>query len=150
MDPLSGAASVIAVIQVTGSIVQICRKYLNNVNNATRDIQRLQEKIVVLAQVLQSLNELIHRSNGNRLTTTMQNLIDNIAKCSSTLTNLKEKIDPKTTQRGMRKWGLRAFKWPLGRSEVDDAIMELEWYKTTFALALQVDQTYAPDQNPIS
>jgi hypothetical protein len=150
MDPLSGAASVIAVIQVTGSIVQICRKYLNNVNNATRDIQRLQEKIVVLAQVLQSLNELIHRSNGKRLTTTMQNLIDNIAKCSSTLTNLKEKIDPKTTQRGMRKWGLRAFKWPLGRSEVDDAIMELEWYKTTFALALQVDQTYAPDQNPIS
>lgn len=127
MDPLSGAASVIAVIQVPGSIVQICRKYLNNVNNATQDIQRFQEKIVFLVQVLQSLDELIHRSNGNRLTTTTQNLIDNIAKCSSALIKLKEKIDPKTTQRGMRKWGLRAFKWPLARSEVDDAIMELKW-----------------------
>ncbi|KAJ5971706.1 uncharacterized protein N7479_001624 [Penicillium vulpinum] len=140
MDPLSGAASVIAVIQLTGGIVQICGKYLNNVKNATQDIQRFQEKIAALAQVLQSLDELIRGSDGNELTAT-QDLVDNIAKCSSALTNLKEKINPETTQRRMRKWGLRALKWPLARSEVDSAIMELEWYKTTFALSLQVDQT---------
>jgi hypothetical protein len=140
MDPLSGAASVIAVIQLTGGIVQICGKYLNKVKNATQDIQRFQEKIAALAQVLQSLGELIRGSDGNKLTAT-QDLVDNIAKCSTALTNLKEKIDPETTQRRMRKWGLRALKWPLARSEVDLAIMELEWYKTTFALSLQVDQT---------
>jgi hypothetical protein len=140
MDPLSGAASVIAVIQLTGGIVQICGKYLNNVKNATQDIQRLQEKITALAQVLQSLDELIRGSNGNELTAT-QDLVDNIVKCSSALTYLKEKINPETTQRRMRKWGFRALKWPLARSEVDSAIMELEWYKTTFALSLQVDQT---------
>ena len=54
---------------------------------------------------------------------------------------LKEKIEPETTQRHMRKWGLRAFKWPLERSEVDDAISEIERYKTTFGLSLLVDQT---------
>lgn len=140
MDPLSGAASVIAVVQLTGSILQICGNYLNNVKNAKQDIQRFQLKIAALAQVLQSLDELIRGSNGNRLIAT-QELVDSIAKCSSALTNLKEKIDPETTQRGMRKWGLLAFKWPLARPEIDDAIMEIEWYKTTFALSLQVDQT---------
>ncbi|OQE62988.1 hypothetical protein PENNAL_c0253G00080 [Penicillium nalgiovense] len=140
MDPLSGVASVIAVIQLTGGIVQICGKYLNNVKNATQDILRFQEKIAALAKVLQSLDELIRGSDGNKLTAT-QDLVDNIAKCSSALTILKEKINPETTQKRMRKWGLRALKWPLARSEVDFAIMELESYKTTFALSLQVDQT---------
>ncbi|CAG8140451.1 unnamed protein product [Penicillium nalgiovense] len=140
MDPLSGAASVIAVIQLTGSIVQICGKYLNNVKNATQDILRFQEKITALALVFRSLDELIRGSDGNKLTAT-QDLVDNIVKCSSALTNLKDKINPETTQRRMRKWGLQALKWPLARSEVDFAIMELEWYKTTFALSLQVDQT---------
>ncbi|KAF4772650.1 hypothetical protein HAV15_005067 [Penicillium sp. str.  len=140
MDPLSGAASVIAVIHLTGSIVQICGKYLNNVKNATQDILRFQEKITALALVLRSLDELIRGSDGNKLTAT-QDLVDNIVKCSSALTNLKDKINPETTQRRMRKWGLQALKWPLARSEVDFAIMELEWYKTTFALSLQVDQT---------
>jgi DNA modification methylase len=59
MEPLSGAASVIAVIQLAGSIFHICGKYLNNVKNATEDIQRFQEQIVALTQVLQSLYELI-------------------------------------------------------------------------------------------
>lgn len=140
MDPLSGAASVIAVIQLTGTIVQICGKYLKHAKNATQDIQRFQEKIAALAQVLQSLNELVRGSTGNKLTAT-QDLVKNIAKCSSALTRLKKKIDLETTQTGMRKWGFRAFKWPMARSEVDDAIIEIEWYKTTFALSLQVDQT---------
>ncbi|OQE30616.1 hypothetical protein PENNAL_c0938G11567, partial [Penicillium nalgiovense] len=107
--------------------------------NATQDILRFQEKITALALVLRSLDELIRGSDGNKLTAT-QDLVDNIVKCSSALTNLKDKINPETTQRRMRKWGLQALKWPLARSEVDFAIMELEWYKTTFALSLQVDQ----------
>lgn len=139
MDPLSGAASVIAVVQLTGTIAQICGKYLNNVKNAKQDIQRFQEKTIALAQVLQSLDELLHRSNGIELTAT-KSLVDNIATCYSALTKLKEKIDPETTQGHMRKWGLRAFKWPLTRSELDDALNEIEGYKTTFSFSLQVDQ----------
>ncbi|KAJ5493959.1 hypothetical protein N7463_010046 [Penicillium fimorum] len=139
MDPLSGATSVMAVVQLTASIVQICAKYLNNVKNAREDIQRLQEKTAALAHVLQSIDDLTGQINGNKLATT-QDLVHNIARCSSTLVNLKDKIDPGTTQNPMRKWGLRAFKWPLARTEVDDAITELELYNTTFSLSLQVDQ----------
>lgn len=150
MDPLSGAASVIAVVQLAGSIFQICGQYLKNVKNATQDIQRFQEQIAALTKVLQSLYDLIRGSNGNTLTT-MQDLINNIAKCSSVLEDLKVKIDPEITQQGVRRqWGLRAWKWPLARSEVDYTIKELDWYKTTFSLSLQVDQAYAPNHNLIS
>lgn len=150
MDPLSGAASVIAVVQLAGSIFQICGQYLKNVKNATQDIQRFQEQIAALTKVLQSLYDLIRGSNGNTLTT-MRDLINNIAKCSSVLEDLKVKIDPEITQQGVRRqWGLRAWKWPLARSEVDYTIKELDWYKATFSLSLQVDQVYAPDHNPIS
>jgi hypothetical protein len=140
MDPLSGATSVIAVIQLTGGIMLICGKYLNNVKNATHDIQRFQEKITALTEVLQSLDELIRGSDGNNLTAT-KDLVHNITNCSSALANLKEKINPETTQKRMTKWGLRALKWPLARSEVETAIKELECYKSTFTLFLQVNQT---------
>lgn len=139
MEPLSSTASVIAVVQLTGIITQICGKYLKNVENAKRDIQHFQEKIIALAQVLQSLNELLRGSNGIELTAT-KSLVDNIATCHSALTKLKEKIDPETTQGHMRKWGLRAFKWPLTQLELNNALNEIEGYKTTFSFSLQVDQ----------
>ncbi|ODM21879.1 hypothetical protein SI65_02723 [Aspergillus cristatus] len=140
MDPLSGAASVIAVIQLAAAITQICGTYLNKVKDAKRDIHRFQEEVIALAHVLQSLDELLHGPNSAKITAT-QDLVNNITTCSSALAKLKEKIEPETTQRHMRKWGLRAFKWPLKRLEVDDAISEIERYKTMFSLSLLVDQT---------
>ncbi|KAF5855116.1 hypothetical protein ETB97_010035 [Aspergillus alliaceus] len=140
MDPLSGAASVIAVVQLTDRIVQICGKYLNSVRNAKEDIQQFQLEIVALTQVLRSLNELLRGPDGAKLLVT-QDLANNIAKCSSALTKLKERIEPETTQRQMRKWGLRALKWPLTRSELEKSADEIQRYTTMFSLALQVDQT---------
>ncbi|BCR82721.1 uncharacterized protein ACHE_10123A [Aspergillus chevalieri] len=139
MDPLSGAASVIAVVQLAAAITQICGTYLNKVKDAKRDIQRFQKEVIALSCVLQSLHELLHGPNSAKITAA-EDLVNNITTCSSTLTKLKEKIEPETMQRRMRRWGLRAFKWPLNRSEVDDAISEIERYKTMFNLSLLVDQ----------
>lgn len=52
MDPLSGVASVIAVIQLTGAIVQICGTYMEKVKDATQDILHFQQEIIALAKVL--------------------------------------------------------------------------------------------------
>lgn len=92
------------------------------------------------ARVLQSLDELLHGPNSEKITAT-QDLVNNITTCSSVLTKLKERIEPETTQKQIRKWGLRAFRWPLKRSEVNDVIGEIERYKTMFGLSLLVDQT---------
>jgi phage-related minor tail protein len=139
MEPLSGAASVIAVIQLTGKIVEICGGYINKAKNARQDILQLQQEIWGLTEVLKMLDNLLRGPDGLRLTTS-QKLFDDVEKCSSTLTELKEKIDPDTTQGPMRRLGLRALKWPLKRGEVVEAINDIEGYQSLFSLALQVDQ----------
>ncbi|KAL4887992.1 WD40-repeat-containing domain protein [Aspergillus ambiguus] len=125
MEPLSGAASVIAVIQLTAAIAQICGNYIRKVDEARQDIIHLQEEVDALSRVLKSLNNLLQSTDRMKLGTS-DDLIDNLAKCSSTLTILMGKIDPQKTQRRMRKWGLRAFKWPLSHEEVIKAINEIE------------------------
>jgi hypothetical protein len=52
MDPLSCAASVIAVIQLTGSLARICGGYINKDKNARKDISDLQREISNLRVVL--------------------------------------------------------------------------------------------------
>jgi hypothetical protein len=139
MEPLSGAASVIAVIQLTGKIVEICGGYINKVKNAKQDILRLQQETSGLTNVLETLHDLLRGPGGLKLTTS-QKLFDDVTKCSSTLTKLMEKIDPETTQNPMRRLGLRALKWPLERGEVAEAINDVKGYQSLFSLALQVDQ----------
>lgn len=139
MEPLSGAASIIAVIQLTGAIAQICTSYIGKVKEARQDIIHLHEEVDALSLVLKSFNQLLHDPSSTNLIAS-QDLVDNITKCSLALTMLKKKIDPEITQRRMRKWGLRAFRWPLKREEVVKAIGEIERYKTLFQLSLLVDQ----------
>ncbi|KAJ5746418.1 hypothetical protein N7520_011600 [Penicillium odoratum] len=144
MDALSGVASVIGVIQLAGSVIEICGGYLRNVKNAKDDILRLQQDVISLSEILSTLHDLLRGLDGPKLTTT-QNLSHNLMGCESALTNLKEKLSVQSTQNPMRRWGLRALKWPLKRSEVDDAAHQIERYKTLFSLALDIDQMKATD-----
>jgi hypothetical protein len=139
MDPLSCAASVIAVIQLTGSLVAICESDIKKVRNAHKDILDIQKEISALGEVLEMLNKLL-RGPGDKRLTALQELFDETTKCSSTLKILIDKINPEKTQSSTRRWGLRAFKWPLKRMEVDEAISQIERYESLFVLALQVDQ----------
>ncbi|KAE8389669.1 hypothetical protein BDV23DRAFT_184267 [Aspergillus alliaceus] len=144
MEPLSGAASVIAVIQLTGTIIQICSTYIGKVKDAKEDIIRLQQSIKALAVVLGALNKLLHESKGSELSTSRK-LLSDVAFCSSTLTKLRERIDPDSTQKSRRRWTFHALKWPLKRTEVDKAINDIVEYKTLFSLALEIDQTITTD-----
>ncbi|KAB8237118.1 uncharacterized protein BDW43DRAFT_297519 [Aspergillus alliaceus] len=144
MEPLSGAASVIAVIQLTGTIIQICSTYIGKVKDAKEDIIRLQQSIKALAVVLEALNKLLHELKGSELSTSRK-LLSDVAYCSSTLTKLRERIDPDSTQKSRRRWTFHALKWPLKRTEVDKAVNDIMEYKTLFSLALEIDQTQKVD-----
>ncbi|KAK9574875.1 hypothetical protein V6Z77_001663, partial [Aspergillus fumigatus] len=67
-------------------------------------------------------------------------LFDDLERCISTLANLKKVIEPRTTQKPMKIFGLRALKWPLKRAEVDASINDIRRYRSLFSLALQVDE----------
>ena len=139
MDGISSAASVIAVIQLTGSIVKICGGYIQEVKDARDDIITLQRTVAGLEGVLQKFKEL-QGPHGTKLPTT-SSLANNISDCLSHLEALEKKIYPGRGKRTMKRFGFRALKWPLKRTEADRIIQDLERYKSSFTLSLQVDQT---------
>jgi hypothetical protein len=139
MDGLSSAASVIAVIQLTRSVVNICGGYIQEVKDARDDIITLQRTVAGLEAILQRFKELLHEPRGIKLSTS--SLANNISDCLSCLEALEEKIGLGRGKRMMKRLGIRAIKWPLKRKEVDRIIADLERYKSFFTLSLQVDQT---------
>jgi hypothetical protein len=142
MDGLSSAASIIAVIQLTGNIVKICRGYIQEVKDARDDIITLNRTVAGLEWILQKLQEFLRGRNGQKLPISSQ-LVSDISDCLTELRALEEKINPTRGNKMMKRLGLRALRWPMKRVEVEGAVQNLERYKVSFTLALQVDQTYA-------
>ncbi|KAL3469681.1 WD40 repeat-like protein [Aspergillus californicus] len=140
MDGLSSAASVIAVIQLTGSLVKLCGGYIQEVKDARKEIINLQHAITGLEGTLQDLQKFLQSNNAKALPTSSR-LFSNIADCLSDLQALEARLDPGKGRRLMRKVGLRALKWPLKRTEVEGVAKNLERYKSLFLLSLQMDQT---------
>lgn len=141
MDPLSSAASVIAVIQLTGSLVKLCGGYIQEVKDARDEISTLQQAIAGLQGTLQDLHKFLQSNDAKGLPTSSR-LVSNITVCLSDLRALEARLDPGRGKKLMRKVGLRALKWPLKRADVKGVIQNLEKYKSSFLLSLQVDQTY--------
>jgi uncharacterized protein Yka (UPF0111/DUF47 family) len=145
MDGLSTAASVIAAIQLTGSLVMQCWGYFQEVKGARDEIQYLQRTITGLQGTLQDLERLL-RSDGTKALPTSSKLDRNIEDCSAELQALETRLDSGKRKKLMRKVGLRALKWPLKRSEMESVIQKLEGYKSLFIVSLNVDQTYVPQE----
>lgn len=141
MDGVSSLASVVAVTQLTGSLVTICGGYIQEVTDAREQIINLQRSVTGLQGTIQDLQIFLQKNDENALPTSSQ-LIGNVIDCLFNLRALEAKIDPGKGKKLMRKVGLRAWRWPLKRKEVENVIQKLEKYKSSFLLSLQVDQTY--------
>lgn len=141
MDGLSAAASIIAVIQLAGSIVKVCGGYIQEVKDACDEILSLQKEIQSLQGVLQDLEKFLHSVDKKPLPTSSR-LPSIVTDCLSDLQDLEARLGLGTRKKLMKRVGLRALKWPLKRGEVEGIIQNLERYKSSFLLSLQVDQTY--------
>jgi hypothetical protein len=143
MDGLSAAASVIAVVQITSQIFDLCRTYYINVRDARRDVERLRTEIISLQDVLANVVDLTDDSNSSSLRTlNILNQADGpIQQCQLELADLAAKLEPHEDKSRMRQFGLRALKWPLTAKEVDNILVAIGRHKASFTLALTTDQT---------
>jgi hypothetical protein len=150
MDPLSGVASVIAVIQITDRVVSLCSKCLKDVKDAKSNIERLLGELGSLKVVLEGAQRLLEEQIGTRLKT-LQLLRGTLDECSSQLKDLENKLKEKleTGKRGkaMSRFGFRALKWPFESKDVDGIIQTLKQFQDTLPAALIIDQTYVADSS---
>jgi hypothetical protein len=140
MDGLSGAASVIAVIDISAKIASLCYQYSVAVKDAKDDIERVQRMVSDITHILEKIKQLLNSQDKTRLSTT-QGLFNSIEQCLKELKSLETKLDAGKTRKTMSRFGLPALKWPFSSKQVDKIVLNLEGYEQTFSLALQVDQT---------
>jgi hypothetical protein len=143
MDPLSGAASVIAVIQISGMIFDLCRTYYTAVKDAREDIARLQNELRALEVVLASVADLADADDSERLSTLRMLIKPDgpLSQCREDLEGMLEKLQIGDGEDRMKRFGSRALKWPLKSKNFDKAIAAIERHKSLFDLALTADHT---------
>ena len=62
-DPLSVAASIIAVIQITSSVVSICYDYRSGTKHASKEMEQLTDEVISMRDVLERLLMLMDQDN---------------------------------------------------------------------------------------
>jgi predicted nuclease with TOPRIM domain len=140
MDGLSGAASVIAVVDTSAKITSLCFQYAVAVKDAKDDIKRLQRTVASIKNVLEQVKQLLDEQ-GKSLLSATHKLLDSLEECRQQLTQLESQLEPGKTRKAMQRFGVRALKWPFTSKQVEKMVASLEKYEQTFSLALQVDQT---------
>ncbi|KAF4436977.1 hypothetical protein FACUT_6014 [Fusarium acutatum] len=118
------AASVIAIIDLSAKVATLCFQYSTAVRNARADVAHLQSRLNDLDACLRGVHRVLHGPNNQALPISRE-LIDSLDGSRKT----------------MRRLGLRALKWPFDSTEVSGIVANLERYKQTIMLCLQVDQT---------
>ncbi|KAL5614412.1 uncharacterized protein BROUX77_000249 [Berkeleyomyces rouxiae] len=138
IETLGVAVNILSVIDLSLKVGSLCMKYAKDVKDAKDDINRLYEEVNNLHRVSKQVETLVASPKGQRLQSSRE--LDNVLKSSGTkLSGLKQKLEPKSTQKALSRIGLRALKWPFKRGEIESSIQEIQRYRETVSLALQVD-----------
>lgn len=128
-DPLSISASIVAVLQLTATVV----RYLNDMKDATNERQRIVSEISSAHDLLSMLKTLADRSEwGDPRLTTMKSLTAPQGPLEQLKLSL-EKLEKLLKPSG--RIG-NAIKWPFQRPEVLKIVAAIERQKSLFTLAL--------------
>ncbi|KAI1088713.1 hypothetical protein F5B19DRAFT_496110 [Rostrohypoxylon terebratum] len=139
-DAVGLAVSIIAIVELSAKISSLCLEYSTAVKNAKADIARLRSRVDGLTSVLKAAITLLDGKDSQALSAS-QKLIESLEGCATELTRVEKKLSPGKTKKAMRRFGLRALKWPFDSKEICDILSSLERYEQTITLGLQVDQT---------
>ena len=122
MEALASAASIIAVVQISGKILTLCHGYISSVRDAKADIEWLMCEVNILKELFESV-----RTAENSIP------VDLLNKTIEELEGLQSQLEPKKRHRWKERLGVQALKWPFKTTEVAGTIGRLERHKTAIA-----------------
>lgn len=141
MEALGGAASIIAVVDLSAKITSQCFQYLQEVHGAKEEITTLQEELGNLQDVLKKLKNFPSQPGGTKLSDS-PGIKGALAAIRTQLQELDNKLDIKKSHNPLKRYGVQTLKWPFESKKVEKIITHLESQKSAITLALQVDQMY--------
>jgi len=144
MDPLSITASAIAIVQISGSIINTCYNYRNRLKSASKDASRIINELNALRTVIEALYQLLYDESETKSIheSTLSKLSQPdgiLATCLASLEELSKKLEPKEGWRATKA----AIFWPLKESDIKRVLQNIDITKDTVQLALAADQRFA-------
>lgn len=137
MDPLSVTASIIAIVQLTGVIIE----YLNDVKDTPNDRARCAIEVSNVSSLLVALIYRLDESSSNDVwNTEVQALAaadGPIDQYRSALELLQSKLTS-TASSGLKKIG-SALTWTFSNEEVTNILTRIERLKSLTQIALEMD-----------
>lgn len=142
MDPVSIAASVIAIIQISGKVTSLCWDYRSTVASARRDITRILDEVNSLRTVLESLVKLAENEDPDeQALSTLRSLAKpsgTLQQCQIELVDLEKELRKYAPSTG--KLSSSILKWPFKEKEVSHHLSHIASLKQNLQLALLTDQ----------
>ncbi|KAK4200786.1 hypothetical protein QBC40DRAFT_279442 [Triangularia verruculosa] len=142
MDPLSLAASVIAVVQLAGQVMKLCKQYIGAIQDVPADLRQMVIEISTLKGLFDSLNILVETENISQYVIALQ---APAIGCRVVLGELEKLLDESgiESKKGVRLHTLAStwatLAWPRKRSQAQKMLTELATYKKTINLVLTAD-----------
>jgi len=141
MDPLSASASIIAVLQMTGTVIQ----YINGVRGAPAERERFLTELnginIILIQLqepaedTEQTEEPMQASKWSETLQLLNQPNGPLKQLDQLLRIIKSKLAPTHGLKSVKK----AFTWPFQKEEVRELIAKIERQKTLLNLALLND-----------
>ena len=139
-EGLAVAASIIAVIQITGSVTSLCRMYIGKVRGADKEIFQIINTVASVKGVLEFLQSFVDDDENQSRLPLLYSLSHQhgpLEMCRIALTDIESKLRPKRDQSGV----LKAITWPWKWKDIGPVLEDIEKQKTLMLLAMQGDTT---------
>ncbi len=142
-DPLSLVASLIAIVQISGSVISYCYEYRKGVKNAPKDLLRVTNDVAALRNVVERLITLVDNDTtaNHKYLSTLAHLVSAdgpLQGCQRDLETLKVKLEPPV---GEWKTLGRRLTWPIHEKDVTKTLASIYGTKSLLETALLVDNT---------
>jgi hypothetical protein len=136
-DPLSITASIIAVVQLTTKLAELCRYYQHGMKNALTDFAKLEKEAISIESTLNTVKDQLEKRDdqGRPLYPTLvQGGVEGLDECRVALEKMVAKL-------GDSKRFLRRLYWPLsnGPRELEEILEVMTRKKQDLCLRFNID-----------
>ena len=151
-EGLAVAASVIAVLQITNSVISICYDYSAAATGSSWELPRLMSELESLRSVLQRLEPLAKQADFSLVPNAKLPAFIELCKPNGALPLCCREIQSLETTLKTPDWSVcfgpkrkaivQALRWPLKSKDTEKSLNHIIRLRDILSLALAADQTY--------
>ncbi|TVY27932.1 Vegetative incompatibility protein HET-E-1 [Lachnellula hyalina] len=136
MDGLSGAASVIAVLQLATAVGSALKDYYEGVRDAREDIRKLYGSIKGLEGILGRLKDVAKGMSDETL------LTQPLEGVRADLEDLMKKLQGSEASETRARRALQSLTWPFKKKDAEKLVVAIEKHKSSLSLLVGVESLH--------